>query len=418
MEDILVSIWCITYNHKRYIRDAIEGFLNQKTNFKYEIIIHDDASKDGTADIIKEYENKYTDFIHGIYQTENQYSKYPSDIRWINKIAVQNCRGKYIAICEGDDYWIDIQKLQLQVDYLETHPECMMVVHDALNIDCRNYEMKSGSAYEKDGIVPAEDIIVQSKYVFSASMMYRREVLQMRDFFLDAGIADYPTLLYSLTKGSVYYFTRIMSVYRKFHEGSWTASVLHKENLLFIHNIRMINFLKKYNEYTEFKYDMHVVRRIQKSVNVIFAISNKMTIEEFSSMCKKYSKETHDKYLSVFERLEELWLQIFDDSYIDESIYRFVERYSTTIIMGAGKYAGILAKKLLNQGITFEGFAVSDCQQVPESYLDKPVWKLGAMPFDLKKTGVIIGIDPFIWDQIVNSLYKAKIEDYLCPYLF
>lgn len=74
-KSVMVSIWCITYNHEAYIRDAIESFLNQKTNFEYEIIIHDDASTDNTINIIREYEIKYPDMIHGIYQVENQYKK-------------------------------------------------------------------------------------------------------------------------------------------------------------------------------------------------------------------------------------------------------------------------------------------------------------------------------------------------------
>ena len=90
MEDILVSIWCVTYNHALYIRDAIEGFLSQKTNFKYEIIIHDDASIDSTAEIIREYEQKYPNLIHGIYQTENQYSRNQPSIEWIWKIQFDN----------------------------------------------------------------------------------------------------------------------------------------------------------------------------------------------------------------------------------------------------------------------------------------------------------------------------------------
>jgi len=102
--DPLVSICCLTYNHAPYIRDAIEGFLMQKTNFPVEILIHDDASTDGTADIIREYETRYPDIIKPIYQTENQYSK-GVKISW--EYQFSRARGKYIALCEGDDYWTD-----------------------------------------------------------------------------------------------------------------------------------------------------------------------------------------------------------------------------------------------------------------------------------------------------------------------
>ena len=98
--EIMASICCITYNHENYIADAIESFLMQKTNFNYEIIIYDDASTDKTADIIREYETKYPGLIKPIYQTENQYSK---GVKTIN-FSLQRAEGKYIAVCEGDDY--------------------------------------------------------------------------------------------------------------------------------------------------------------------------------------------------------------------------------------------------------------------------------------------------------------------------
>ena len=116
----LVSILCATYNQKDYIAQTIEGFLLQKVNFPIEIIIHDDASTDGTADIVRKYEAKHPDLIKGVYQTENQYSKRVAI--WDNFIYPK-AQGKYYAECEGDDYWTDPNKLQRQVDFLENHPD-------------------------------------------------------------------------------------------------------------------------------------------------------------------------------------------------------------------------------------------------------------------------------------------------------
>ncbi|GEM_PF-1249476 len=132
----LVSIGCITFRHEKFIREAIEGFLMQKTTFPVEIVIHDDASPDGTADIIREYEEKYPQLIRPICQTENQYSqgKRPS------RIMKRFVKGKYIAACEGDDYWIDPLKLQKQVDFLEKNPEYGLVHGDA-----HKYFQKTGA---------------------------------------------------------------------------------------------------------------------------------------------------------------------------------------------------------------------------------------------------------------------------------
>lgn len=121
----LVSISCIAYNHEKYIRDAIEGFLMQKTTFPFEILIHDDASTDSTAEIIREYEKKHPNLIFPVYQTENQYSK---GVMISPKFNWPRARGKYIALCEGDDYWTDRNKLQKQVDFLEENEEYALCV--------------------------------------------------------------------------------------------------------------------------------------------------------------------------------------------------------------------------------------------------------------------------------------------------
>lgn len=124
----LVSICCITYNHELYIREAIEGFLMQKTTFAIEILLHDDASTDGTAEVIREYEKKYPNLIFPVYQTENQYSK---GVKISFTYQFPRARGKYIALCEGDDYWTDPLKLQKQMDFLEKNPEYVLCGHNS-----------------------------------------------------------------------------------------------------------------------------------------------------------------------------------------------------------------------------------------------------------------------------------------------
>lgn len=125
-ESIIVSIRCTAYNHEKYIRETLEGFIMQKTNFRFEAIVHDDASTDNTADIIREYAEKYPDIIKPIYETENQYSKKNDSLL---RIMNEASKGKYITMCEGDDYWTDPYKLQKQVDFLEAHPDYVLCSH-------------------------------------------------------------------------------------------------------------------------------------------------------------------------------------------------------------------------------------------------------------------------------------------------
>lgn len=122
----LLAIRCLTYNHEPYIRQCLEGFVMQKTDFSFIAIVHDDASTDNTADIIREYAEKYPDIIKPIYETENQYSKHDGSLGRIMNAAIPE-NVKYVAMCEGDDYWIDPYKLQKQVDFLESNPEFGMV---------------------------------------------------------------------------------------------------------------------------------------------------------------------------------------------------------------------------------------------------------------------------------------------------
>lgn len=416
MEEVLVSIWCTAYNHEQYIADAIEGFLMQKTNFKYEIIIHDDASTDNTAKIIRNYEQKYPDLIHGIYQVENQFSKNQPNIEWIRFLRSQNCKGKYIADCEGDDYWIDTQKLQMQIEYLEAHPECIMMAHNSIDMDYRDFSVKPMNLYVKDKIVSGESIITQKITLHTATRVYRKEVLNMDEIFKNTGIGDYPTILYALTKGKIYYSSRIMSVYRRCHSGSWSASMENPDVSIF-YNVRMINFLKKYDEYTKGKYRKACISQCQVHVNWIMGVCNDITLEEFRAFCQKYDEKLDKKYHEIFMQLFELRLQMFSEQYLHKTIENFVGTSTKIIIMGAGKYAGIVARQLEYHKIAFEGFTVSNNQQFEKKYLGKTVWRLDELPFNIEDLGVIIGINPINWSDLVEALERRGIKNYICPFL-
>ncbi len=157
-----LSICCITYNHAKFIRQALDGFVMQKTNFPFEVLIHDDASTDGTADIIREYEAKYPDIIKPIYQTENQWSKGVPISRTFNWPRIQ---GEYVALCEGDDYWTDPLKLQKQVDFLDAHPDFMGCFHPAKQI----WE----DMPEKSTVIPTPYLRFHRKEFTARDVLYR-----------------------------------------------------------------------------------------------------------------------------------------------------------------------------------------------------------------------------------------------------
>lgn len=150
----LVSICSITYNHAPYIRQCLDGMLMQQTNFAFEIIINDDCSTDGTTEIIREYAEKYPEIIKPIFHDENQYQK---GLRgFFHRFVFPKAQGKYIALCEGDDYWTDPLKLQKQVDFLESHPDYGMVYTDLKTFSQKeksfittNYQFAEGNIYDK-----------------------------------------------------------------------------------------------------------------------------------------------------------------------------------------------------------------------------------------------------------------------------
>ena len=219
----LVSICCLTYNHEAYIRDALEGFLKQKTDFGFEIVIYDDASTDRTADIIREYAARDPGRIRPMLQTENQYSRGITNPS--GAFNFPRARGRYIAMCEGDDYWTDPHKLQRQVEYLESHPGCSLCIHSAriLTVDGSRSDRRMRPYRGNKKILP-EQIIDKSCGYATASMVFpSRLVRNLPSYYTDCPVGDIPLQLLAAAEGYGYYMDRDMSVYRVGAAASWTA---------------------------------------------------------------------------------------------------------------------------------------------------------------------------------------------------
>jgi glycosyltransferase involved in cell wall biosynthesis len=217
----LISICCITYNHEKFIRDAIESFLMQKTDFPIEIIIRDDASTDVTADIIREFQSAHPDVIRVIYHAQNQYSLGKRAFPEVFKMA----RGKYIALCEGDDYWTDPLKLQKQVDFMEAHPECSICCHKTV----RKYENSDKEA----GIFPE----ITGNHIYSREYMYQKDIIdtcsalfvnehmnEMIKFLEGFKLGDTPLWYFLCEHGKIGFLDECMAVYRKHDAGIYSSN--------------------------------------------------------------------------------------------------------------------------------------------------------------------------------------------------
>lgn len=239
----MVSIQCTAYNHEKFIRETLEGFVMQKTNFRFEAIVHDDASTDGTADIIREFAEKYPDIIKPIYETENQYSKNDGTL---TRIMYKACKGKYIAICEGDDYWTDPYKLQKQVDFLETHPDYVMCSH-SYNTYIEEYKSFEPAYYNEEDITYNLDMFISREKWLTQPLTCIYSTLNFNlEKYLEYKDSKDVTLFYHLLKsGKGFFMKDCMAVYRVHKYGVWAGSSKYERLYADLMNLKGIHDVEK-----------------------------------------------------------------------------------------------------------------------------------------------------------------------------
>lgn len=224
MSTPLVTIRCLVYNHEPYLRQCLDGFVMQKTNFPFEAIVHDDASTDRSAEIIREYAKKYPDIIKPILETENQYSKRDGSIQ---RIMNEHTRGKYVAMCEGDDYWIDPFKLQKQVEFLETHSGYVMCSHkyqyyfqDQKTFgDIMPQEINSSFTYDLNYYIHRNSWVTQT-----LTCVFLYSALDYAHYSQYKNVKDLTLIYHILQNGKGYFMNENMGVYRKHRGGVWSST--------------------------------------------------------------------------------------------------------------------------------------------------------------------------------------------------
>ena len=285
MNKIIVTVLCFTYNHEKYIRKALEGFVKQKTNFDYQVIVHDDASTDKTATIIKEFE-KYP-FIEPYYQTSNQHQLKLNKMRYILPLI----KGKYIAYCEGDDFWTDENKLQTLVDIMEKHPEFSMCCHSYYNIEANSGKiLREINTLEESGIIPPGTAILYNNPPQLASQIFRRDVVINRPtLFTNRGVGDYPLNLYAATCGKMFFIKKNMACHRVEADGSWTNRIYKNNILRSEHCSSMIAFLEDFNSYTNYEYNSFVTAKIGRYKYDIYKLTYDYKKQSVSTFFKEES---------------------------------------------------------------------------------------------------------------------------------
>lgn len=217
----LVSIRCLVYNHEPFLRECLDGFIMQKTNFAFEAIVHDDASTDRSAAIIREYAEKYPDIIKPIYETENQYSKGDGSLSRIMNAAIHPAV-KFIAMCEGDDYWTDPYKLQKQVDIM-TNDDKVMLVHSKVKLraDYRVFDDISIKTQQKNTPLA----LLMANQITTLTVLFRRDIMQKAQELIAQSrirfpMGDYPLWLAIALHGKIVLLNDCTGVYRVLQESA------------------------------------------------------------------------------------------------------------------------------------------------------------------------------------------------------
>ncbi len=264
MSKPLVSICCTAYNHEKYINDCLDGFLMQKTNFEFEILIHDDASTDKTQAIIKSYESQFPKLVKPIFQTENQYSK---GVKPFSNFLFPASQGKYIAMCEGDDYWNDPLKLQKQVDFLEANTDFAICG----SLATRTYDdITTPTDIEGEAGVYEQKDLAERNFIPTASVLFKKEyILNYPDWALQSSVGDWPLFLICSGYGKIKIISEQMVVRRVHAGGIWGAnlnngkSIKNVESLLLLFTILRDKFSHEINLLLQENYIKQVIKLIQ-----------------------------------------------------------------------------------------------------------------------------------------------------------
>lgn len=261
MSEPVISIICNTFNQEKYIAEALDSFLIQKVNVPFEILVHDDASTDKTPEIIRKYEGKYPDIIKPIYQNENQYS---NGVCITPEIQIPRAKGKYIAFCEGDDYWTDENKLQIQLDFMEENPDYTLCCHAYSMVNKDGSLIENRFDFSNDCDVPMKKLIGNQLLLpqFATHFLRTDCISKFTGEFLGKKSQDTVIRIFCATYGKIRYINKNMSCYRRFTEGSWTMRVGQDAKKMAEQIRSYIPFLEKLNGHTDFMYDADIQREI------------------------------------------------------------------------------------------------------------------------------------------------------------
>lgn len=333
----LVMVRCLAYNHEAYIKDALNGFVMQQTNFPFVVVIVNDASPDNTGLVVEDFirdnfeitgdgyyceDADYAHIIHAYHKDNKNCLFYYLSLRinHFGKISHRPYYKKYIdaakywAECEGDDYWTDPLKLQKQVAYMEGHSDCCMSTHAAY-FDVKGEWLKWGCQHKMEcDLTPDEVIRNGGLYLATASLIYRKELLNDRpEWMIMADVGDYPLQILGTLRGTLHYFPEIMCVYRYQHSGSWTNNAI-QTGLNVNHLKTEISWLNKLDEETDYQYSDAICFHLISFYSVLYR-NKQISFNDYYRVFKKvpehsYKRLRRDVLINSFHGLYDMYKKV------------------------------------------------------------------------------------------------------------
>lgn len=411
---IEVSVWCLSYNHKDYIRNALEGFVRQQTMFDIEVIVFDDASTDGTQDIIKDYISKYPKIFRGYLAKVNTYGR--SDRRkLVMEFLKDKARGKYMTICEGDDYWIYDLKLQKQYDWMEAHPNTSLCVHNAIRFDEKQKEVFPQIVdMDSQYLDPDEVFFCRKGRIPTASYFFRKEYWDTLPSFYDiCPVGDEPLRWWLTHNGDVYYMDKVWSVRNYMHDGSWNKKIVSDLNFY-------QNYLRRFEKSilmadVETHYCFHELFRervIDKClVDVGLVLQKDYTLRDLQNRIDECIKNSSQELKKYYKDAYEVYKR-GSQEYLNRVFEVAKENNDNFYIYGAGIEARKYAQIIWDRGIDFKGFVVSKRNEdAQRELMGKPIYEYKSL---LNK------LDSIFWlcmnyknrEEVANVLTKEGITQY------
>ena len=418
IEDPILTVYCTVYNHAQYLEDAIQGFLIQETEYKFQVFFFDDASTDGSSEILRRYGALYPELFKVYISPQNIYNL-PERMSILKGVEDKYLKGKYIAMCEGDDFWTDKNKLQLQIDYLEKNPDVVMCCHSSVWWDLFKSEEKVFELYSSDCDIPPEEIIAPPRKIpRTSSFVLYKEVYEqaLYGIFPKTNCGDYPILLSAIRMGRIHYFAKNMSTYRFGTEGSWSAVNL-TSNRFFLQSVYTnIHFFVESTNCFDGKYVEAFRERLNSYLYYSAWHERNIPVDEWDELAREVIQEIGEEPYSVYTDRLRLVHRIFNSGEgLSKDEIDILRDAENIVVFGTGDYSTGVLKLIDKNNCRYKLNGFLESKPSRTRYMDLPVWSVNGYEGDKNRTIVVVGVGPMLKAEVSRILDKCEYC-YIAPY--